>query len=816
MPGIPSFARALSRHPRYAALNVFGLATGIAVFLVLGLVVQYERGFDRWLPDAANIYRLDTTWSMPGRAPQEAADTSFVALGLLRTDFPQIQAGTRMMEQTAPVSVGNLVDSEDVTYVDPNFLETIRLPLLLGNRAEALASATSVVVARTIAEKYFGTAQALGRSLTISQDGTKRLFTVSGVLEDLPHDTSLHIDIIAPFTPAVEQGVRAFHKWGSSSGTTYLRFRTPGDARGVAAALHDFVARRAAGDGNDQLGTDPQNHYALSLIALPDVHFHDLTVDAPKPGADRRIVYSLGAVGLLALTTAVINYINLATARAGLRAREVALRKVMGATRRALVLQFLAEATVLVALAALIGLAMTELAVPAVNALGGWAVHIDYAQIVPLLLGLVLLVGVVAGLYPAWLLAAYQPAQVLASARMPAGGRMGARLRNLLVLAQFASAIAFSISTLVIDGQAAFLRNAARGFDRQGLIIVASVSAQELMGRQAAILDAMRGVPGVVSATVSDREPNSNSTSATGIRWPGMVGPHPSIVHETVGRDYLATYGIQLLAGRAFDDAHRADDLAGKFSGGRTTSAMVNRAALAALGLSDPQAAIGRRFANDSLGGQADHVIIGVVENVRFMSPREPVAAQFYTYDTHAFEDAQAAIRFRGVPREQVMQGLQAAWRQVVPGNPFVAQTADERLAEFYRPDQQRAGLFSAGAALAIAIACLGLYGLASFNTARRTCEIGIRKTLGASTTRVLLLLVGQFIRPVVLANVIAWPVAWVVMRAWLSGFDQRIALSPLVFAGASLVAIVLAVLTVLGQALRVARAEPARALRHE
>jgi putative ABC transport system permease protein len=198
------------------------------------------------------------------------------------------------------------------------------------------------------------------------------------------------------------------------------------------------------------------------------------------------------------------------------------------------------------------------------------------------------------------------------------------------------------------------------------------------------------------------------------------------------------------------------------------------------------------------------------------MSPREPVSPQFYTYDSHGLEAANAAIRFRGVPRTEMMQRLQAAWRTVAPDNPFVAKTADERLADFYQPDQQRARLFSAGAVLAIAIACVGLYGLASFNTARRVHEIGIRKVLGASTRDVLLLLVGQFIRPVLIANLIAWPIAWAAMRSWLAGFDQRIALSPLYFIAATLAALLISILTVLGQAWRVAHAEPARALRYE
>ncbi|MGI4744772.1 MAG: ABC transporter permease [Janthinobacterium lividum] len=811
-----TFYRSLARHRLYAALNVFGLALGIAVFLVLTLVVRYENGFDRWIPDASNVYRVDTIRFAPGQVRQEDAGTTFVALDPLRSDYPQILAGTRAMDRSDPVSVGHTIDSETVTYVDPNFLDVIELPLLSGERHQALSLPTSIVITESIALKYFGSTQALGKTLDINHAGMRRSYTISGILKDLPHDTTLVIHLLVPLTPTLEEGVTAFQRWGSTAGRIFLHFRDQADAHAVAANLRDFVSRRAAGTGDDKEGLHPEDYYALSLVALPDAHFHDVLVHAAIPGVDRRIVLSLGLVGVLALIMASINYINLATARSGLRAREVALRKVMGATRRMLMVQFLGEAVALVALAALVGLALAEGAIPLLNSAGGWSVAIDYRRIVRLLALLVVVVGLGAGIYPSMLLAAYRPAAVLASARTPTGGRAGIRLRNLLVLVQFVAAIAFAICTLVIDAQASFLRNADRGFDRQGLIIVQSTQLPELLSRQNVILDALRRVPGVVAATLSDREPDSNSTTVTDVNRPGLVGPAPDLVFETIGRDYDRTYVTRLVAGRLFDDAHRRDELAGPPTTGRTASTLLNESAVAILEFRNAHAAIGQTFSFDGGQGKVTLEIIGVKADVRFMSPREPVAPQFYIYNTHGIENAQAAIRFSGVPRAEMMRRLQAAWRSVVPATPFVAKTADERLADFYQPDQQRARLFSAGAVLAIAIACVGLYGLASFNTARRVREIGIRKVLGASTHDVLLLLVGQFIRPVLIANVIAWPIAWVAMRGWLAGFDQRIALSPGYFVAATVAALAISILTVLGQAWRVARAEPGRALRYE
>lgn len=816
-----TFYRSLSRHRLFAALNVLGLAFGIGVFLVLILIVRYESGFDRWLPHAAETYRLDSTWSNPGENPYEGSDTTFLALDLLRSDFPQIVAGTRVYAPSQPVSAGDTIDSEGVAYVDPGFFGVLDLPMAEGDATHALAPG-SVVVTEQIAQKYFGTVRAIGRTLQISHDGTKRSFVVSAILRDLPRDTTLKFGLITPLTPAIEQGVRAFQRWGSSSGETFLRFASAQDARDVAARLRDFVARRAAGSGENQEGKNPEDHLALSLVALPDAHFHDLTVQQPDtPGADPRVVASLGAIGFLALAMAAINYVNLATARSDLRAREVALRKVMGASKPMLVTQFLGEAVVLVSFAALLGLALAELAIPGVNALGGWAIRIDYLAVVPGLFLLVLILGLGAGLYPALLLAAYQPAQVLASARLPAGGRLGGRLRQALVLVQFTGAVAFAICTLVIDAQADLLRNADRGFERSGLIIVKSLFASDLVARQNAILDVLRAVPGVISATKANREPDTNSSSGTDVAVPGRPGPRPSMLYEIGGRDYFSTYGIKLVAGRLFDDSRIADDLSGPVAagrflpsfGGRTVSTVVNESALPVLGFANAEVALGKHLSMDK---DSTLEIIGVVQDVRFMSPRMPVAAEFYLHSTGPIEEAQAAIRFGGASRNEMMQRLQTAWHGVAPDEPFIAQTADERLEEFYKPDQQHARLFSAGAILAIAIACIGLYGLAAFSTTRRVREIGIRKTLGASTRDVLLLLIGQFIRPVLIANVIAWPLAWAAMRVWLSGFDERVALSPLYFLAAGVAALVLSTATVAAQAWRVAHAEPARALRYE
>ena len=820
-----SLYRALTRHRLYAALNVLGLAVGVAVFLVLWLDVRFETGFDRWIPDAQDTYRVDEVLTRPGLSPRHSAKTTSVIAPLLKADYPQIVASTHMIWDQHPVTRGLTTGREDIRYVDADFFKVLALPLARGDAATALSAPDDVVVTETVARKYFGTTDVVGRGLTVLEDGpvgtagVRASVRVSAVLRDLPKNTHLRLGMLKPLTAAYEKHDDSFRDWNSQTGSTYLRFRSPQDAQAVQADLVNFVARRARGGEDTKLGNDPTGKLRLRLTPISAIHFETAITSADfQPNVDARVVASLALVGVLTLGIAILNYVNLATARSALRAKEVAVRKALGATRQALIVQFLAEALAMTLASVLIGLAMVELLLPLVNALGGTDLKLAYwgrESVLPLMLALTIAIGLAAGAYPAFLLASFQPARVLAASRLPGGGKLDGQVRNALVVAQFAAAIVFTICTLIMTAQAAYLQSADRGFRREGLIVVDSLSATSLTPREPVILDALRQVPGVESVTSSSREPAAQSINIVPVGLPGHTGAPQNFVFETVSPDYFKTYDASLLAGRIFDKAHRLDDasdiLDEDVPDTRGFDVMLNLAAIRALGFVDPQAAIGRQIV--VIGHRA--TIIGVVQDVRFMSPQEPVQPLVYTYRESVFPGAIAAVRYEG--GVQIMMGrLNEAWRKVAPDDPFVAATADVRLSSYYIPDQQRARLLSLGAVVAVAIGCVGLYGLASFNTARRIREIGIRKALGASTADILRLLVGQFLRPVLLANLIAWPLAFFAMRTWLNGFDQRVALNPAYFLVATALTLAVALATVIGQALMVARAEPARALRHE
>ncbi|GAA4775621.1 ABC transporter permease [Stakelama sediminis] len=795
--------RSLTRHRLFAVLNIGGLALGIAVFLILFLFVQFERGYDRQLPGWNTLWLLQEHRVGPGESAQPGLFTMGNELLQLQADYPQL-TGTRYDSMGVTVLQGPRSFAEPLAAVDTNYFRLFPFPALAGNPSQTLQEPNGLVITQRAATKYFGDQPALGRELTLRINGEDYSYRVGSVIADPPMQTTLKSDLYVPIVPARFANEWWDH-WGSASLTTLLQFPDKSAAHRFEAALPGFLDRHAFPTGNVKKGK-----YYQSITPLSALHL-------ATPG-DRATVVTLALMGILTLLIAIMNYINLATARAGLRAPEVALRKVFGGVRSAIMAQFLGEAVVTVFVATLIGLAFAELALPLLNTAIGTSLSIRYIGAGGLalpLIAMVLVVGLIAGLYPAAILSRYRPARVLAAARTPDGGRNGTRLRQALIVAQFAIAIAFGISTSVMIAQVAHVRMADPGFQRQGLIIVRSFFDGSLdHAAQNDLMRAFRATPGVTSATVAQNAPGDQFTTNGDTVWlPGKPTVKPSMMTVQIGPDYFKTFGAHRLAGRSLDTSHGGDDLS-VASGDRTgaLNIVVNRTALKELGIASPQAAIGQ-----AIDGTRPMRIVGVVGDMRFRDPREPVGGVIYMLDTARISSSMATIRYTGVDAATMTARLEKAWKSIAPTVPFDAKTVRQNLwQKYYQQDARRSLLFTIGAVLAVAIGCIGLYGLAAFDTSRRIREIGIRKTLGASTRDILRLLIGQFLRPVVLANLIAWPLAYFAMRKWLAGFDDRIALSPAYFLAASVIAALIAIATIFGQAWRVARAEPAKALRYE
>ena len=798
-----SLYRSLTRHKLYAALNIGGLAVGIAVFIVLGLYVRFETSFERWLPDHNEIYRVQGVWDQPN-SPFNGA-FNYTMGGLLETlkaDNPDL-VGTRLRggEGAASLLRENTVTREDVVQVDPEFLQVFDLSMVEGQKSAALSQPNSAIISLSLARSIFGEGAAIGQTITVSYDEPET-YRITGVFADLPNTSDFRFDIVVPL-PQLPPN-EAWYDWGSSQVQTFVRLTGPDRVQDFELSMERLLSRNAS----QGLGSDAPDTLSLALQPVAENHLSRVGQEASDP---RIKVVTLGLVGGLALLIAVVNYINLATARSVLRAREIAVRKVVGATRGKIIWQLLAEAVVCTSLASLSGLILAELALPFVNAAGGLELAIPYALAIPCLFALSLFVGIAAGFYPALIISEYRAASVLASSRAPGGGTSAARIREVLVLLQFSFSIAFLIGTFVLFAQIAHLRQLDLGYERGELLVVTSLEDHDLsQSQRSSLIERWSDLPSVVSIGTSDTAPGgTGTTNFSTFARPDMMEEGPSLRRIGIGPNFFRTFGIKPIAGRLLGDEFRMDDLSG-IERGQTRNTVIDKTASERLGFATPAAAIGQTISN-----KGDHVIVGVVEDLRFFTPREPHDPSYFQYSGKMPPFPVANIRYQGDAGELAEQ-LRSVWDEIAASVPFEAETADKRLDEYYEQDERTARLFAIGAGLAVLIGIVGLWGLASFNTARRVKEIGIRKSLGASAADIVKLLIGQFLRPVVIANLIAWPLAYYAMRTWLAGFEERIALSPIYFIAASLVAIAIAMMTVLGQSLRASRTPPAWALRHD
>ncbi len=790
--------RSLTRHRLYAILNIGGLALGIAVFLVLMLFVRFETNYDRVLPGWERVWTIARTIQFPGN-PEVQIPSSPTLSGQLAAAFPDLVVARMTPYDTATVLTGNTSTTRKLALVDRDYFRIFPFPVVEGDTASAIARPDGIVVTQSVAEAYFGRASALGRTLTVAIDGKARTYRVGAVIADLPQNQTYASVLFAEIPVELADDSRST----SNGVVTFLALPNTAMADRIGA----FMRRHP----DPAFNPDARQFLKEGIVPLAGRHLTGNGVGT--------VVAVLGGVGIVALLLAVVNYVNLATARAGLRAREIAMRKVVGATRRMLIGQLLGEALAAVTLAALIGLALAEIALPFVNAIGGTDLSITYwgaGSILPPLLATTALVTLLAGFYPAFVISRFLPAGVLAAARTPGGDRAGAGLRKALVVTQFGIAVALMIGTAVLFAQTRHVQQADIGFGRDGLIMLSGFGDAALdPGQRARLLDAMRKTRGVADITTSGVVPGGGTFAIAKMKRAGAIGEPPMIVQATVGEHFFETYRARLLAGRIFDADRFALDVGNSGTGskavaGRVANIVLNRTAARRLGFEQADEAIGQFVSLDG----ATVRIVGVIADMRFGTPREPVEAFAYSYRPGGGYRAIVVIRTSADPAT-VLGRLETTWRRIAPAVPPAATTVDQKLYDsYYRQDVQRSRLFTTGAVLAVAIGCLGLYGLAAFDTMRRVKEIGIRKVLGASTSDVMLLLLVQFLKPVLLANVIAWPIAWFAMSHWLSGFDDRIDLSPGYFVGASVLALVIAAATVASQAWRVARAEPARALR--
>jgi putative ABC transport system permease protein len=822
--------RALGKNRTYAFINILGLAIGMAACLMILLFVRYEMSYDSWIPHADDTYQFQS-WYHDHVTGEEAQlqMTPFAAGEALKKDFPQVEQAVYAWNND-PVffSNGQAEKTKDYLYTDGNLLDVLELPLAAGNRAD-LDKVNNAAISQAEAIRRFGTEQVLGRTLTLISKGQKWDFKIVAVIKDLPKNTHLrvnafvHLDIHS----FMAKEPQALTCWGCQNGWVYARLRPGADAKAIEAQLPAWEKRNIpdqnSGEAHFNAGDDQDWH----LVRLRDIHLGKAQGGAMSPGNDRTTIVTFAVIALLILGMAVVNFTNLATARASQRAREVALRKVLGATRKQLIAQFVGESIIVAVVAMVIALALVELLIRPFAAFLEADLKLTYfgsgGIALPVVL-LVLIVGVLGGLYPAFFLSRFQPAQVLKANKSSAETPGSGRLRSVLVVGQFAVSIGLIICTAVIYAQTVYARTVDPGYRRDHILQVEELSRYQLIDKGEVIADQVRRIPGVDAVGLTTIGVATDNQNNTGVMVPGGSEPL-TIGNYTVDEGFKDAMGLTMVAGRWFDPNRPLDDMtlpfppdpeAQKALAARGTNIVINEFAAKRMGFRNPADAVGKTVRStlvENEYGLVPTTIIGVVRDSRFRSVKLPL-------DPILFQNANSGqshmiIRFHGDP-SAIRAAVERAWKGFTNEVPFTAKFSDDIMVELYKAEDARAKTFAAFAILSVIVGCLGLFGLAAFTAERRTKEIGIRKVLGARVRDIVRLLVWQFSKPVIVANLIAWPIAWWVMRGWLNGFDTRITLGPTPFLLAGGLALAIAVATVAGHAIRVARSNPIHALRYE
>ena len=825
--------RALAKNKTYAFINIFGLALGLAACLLILLYVRYETSYDKWLPNNENIYQFQTHYRDKQTGEEMKLQmASFVSGAALKKDFPQVE---RMVYVSSGgftvIRNGEAIAVENGSQVSGPFFDVVPLPLAKGDPGSALANAGSVALSETQAQKLFGTADAVGQTLTVMLRGKPVDHRVTAIFRDLPKNSHMRFNMLVRYDPVTYNAEQPnfLTQWGWQSGWYYLALKPGTDPDSIHAALPAWEKRNIPTEtfGDRTYNAGEEQDYRL--VNAREVHLGDAQDGASVPGNDHRTIVTFGIIAALILGMACVNFTNLATARASQRAREVALRKVLGANRRQLIIQFLGESMLVAIIAMIVALAMVELLLPSFARFLDADLGISYwgsgGVLLPVL-ALVLIVGAAGGLYPAFYLSRFQPAQVLKANQSSAEASGTGLLRNVLVVAQFAVSIGLIICTAIVYAQTVYARTVDPGFKRDGLIQVDGIGRRQLIPLGDTLMREIRRIDGVVSVGRTNIGIATSNSSSTGVQVPGIAEPVTIGVYA-IDYGFLDTMGVKMLAGRGFDESRPIDDATTPFPEdaeaeralvARGANIVINELAAKRMGFASPRAAVGKPIKisyDDKYGGILPATIIGVVQDSRFRSIREPLDPIMFRVSKNAY--GQMMVRYdASADPGRVRADIEKVWKRLASDAPFDAKFSDDIIAKLYKSEEARAQTFAAFALLAVVVACLGLFGLAAFTAERRTKEIGIRKVLGARSRDIVRLLAWQFSKPVIIANLIAGPIAWWAMRDWLNDFDARIEIGLTPFVLAAAIALAIAIGTIAGHALRVARANPINALRYE
>ncbi len=783
--------RNLWRHKIFSSINIMGLAVGMTACFLIFLYVRFELSYDSFHKNADRIYRIVADI----KTPTEVINTDRPAWAVppnAKEEFPEVESFVRIADDEILVKKGNIIfEQENTAWVDSSFFHVFDFKLLKGDPQTALKDQFTVVLSEGAAKRYFGNDDPMGQTLLITGDAYPA--KVTGVMKDMPENSQIKADMLLSMTTRTQKfDSAADRQWGSYWPRAYLLLKPGTNAIALQKKLPAFLEKR-----NGTNMKQSQMYPTLFLEPLKDVYLYS-TRSGQKAGNITN-VYIFSIVAVFILLIACINFINLTTARSAERAKEVGIRKVVGAAKTQLTKQFIGESVIICLIAFVLSVLFSWLLLPLFNQLSGKIIsHSIFENVRYLILLLLAAIGIgfLAGVYPALVLSSFKPVIVL-KGKFTRGTR-GNVLRKALVVSQFTISIGLIISTIIVYNQMKYMRNKDLGFSKDQIMVMDTNGDK---GKDA-FKQALTGIPTIKSVAMSSSVPGSGN--------PGAYSEIENVKGDLqvanldlyfVDFDYINQFKIKMVAGRGFSRDFGTD----------TTQAMVlNEAAVKMFGYSSPEQAIGKRFKQWGREGK----IIGVMKDFHFRSLQQPIKPLSMRIEPEG--NSLVSINVSAANLPGTIASIEKKWKQFIPNRPFSYYFLDEFFDRQYRSEERFGKLFFNFAILAIFISCLGLLGLASHSTIQRTKEIGIRKVLGASTSNIVNLLSIDFLKLVAISSLIAFPIAWFAMNKWLQDFAYRTGVSWWIFLIAGILATAIALFTISFQAIRAAIANPVKSLRSE
>jgi putative ABC transport system permease protein len=797
--------RNLARNKRFSAINILGLMIGLTTCLLITLFVKNELSYDRFNKNADRIYRINAHSRINGSNFDDPTSPAPLGPAMVQ-HYPAIENYVRIQgEFSIMVRKGNETLKEPrAAYADSTLFEIFTFPMIEGNPVTALKQPHSIVISESMAQKYFGTTNVLGNTLYINNSAD---YKITGVIKDMPAQSSFHFDFILPMC---EKESSRSDFWLSNSYFTFLLARPGVSEQSINSDLKQATLRYAGPQLERMVHTSfaemakTGQYYNYLTIPLTKIHLYSPFTDEMEPGGNIEYVYIFIAIAVLILIIACINFTNLATAQSAGRAKEVGIRKVLGSNKRDLIFQFLIEAMITSSIAMVLSVLLTAVLIPYFNQLSGKQISLSILPLywlIPALLVTMILVGLLAGSYPAFFLSRFAPVKVL-KGNLSAGFKSG-WLRNGLVVFQFVTAVVLIAGTFLIYRQLHYMQNKNLGYDKDHVLVLHDTY---LLGSHAKLFkNEVLQMSGVIAGTMSEFLPTNQVFNSNAYCKNATMEASQTVLIENWGvdADFISTLGMQMEKGRNFSSQMPTD----------SSTIIINEATANALGYKD---AIGKKlYTFDSNRQPIGYTIIGIVKDFNVGSLQFKTGPILFNLSGYG-NDMAFRIHSNNIPG--LMEAIKAKYHAIagMAGQPFTYSFLNEDYDHLYHSEQRMGKIFIFFAILAIFIACLGLFGLITYAAKQRTKEIGIRKTLGASVLNIVSLLSKDFIMLILVAIIIAVPLSWFGMHKWLQNFAYRINISWWIFLGAGILAIMIALITVSFQAIKAAVANPVEALRSE